>query len=135
MRRTKRFSRAALIALVVGAAALVAIGAYAFTASNTVPDTNAGAGTADVSGYTVSDVHYTLNATTPTDVDSLSFTVSPAIPAAGRGTVVVSVGLTSGGPNSYDCTRNAAGDTVTCATTSPQLTAESVTDLTVVAAQ
>ena len=40
-------------------AALVSVGAYAFTTSNTVPATKAGSGSAAISGYTVSNVQYT----------------------------------------------------------------------------
>jgi hypothetical protein len=117
------------------AAAAIAGGAYAYTAANTVPASNAGAGSGTVSGYTVTNVHYGLNATTPTNIDSLTFNVSPSIPNTGSGKVAVSVALTTGGPNSYSCTTNTAGDTVTCATTSPQLTADKISSVTVVAAQ
>jgi hypothetical protein len=121
----------------VGLVASLAIagGAYAFTASNTVPTSNAGAGSATVSGYTVTNLHYGLNATTPSNIDSLTFNVSPSIPSTGSGKVNVSAALTTGGPNAYSCTTNVAGDTVTCATTSPQLTADKLSSVTVVAAQ
>ncbi|HEX5449541.1 MAG TPA: hypothetical protein VFW85_05745 [Gaiellaceae bacterium] len=122
-----------LVALV--ASGVIAGGAYAFTAANTVPATNVGAGSGTVSGYTVSNIHYSLDSTSPTNIDSLTFSVSPAIPNTGSGTVEVQAALTSGGPNSYSCTTNTAGDTVTCATTSPQLTAATLSSLTVVAAQ
>jgi archaellin len=133
--RQRRISRGLLIGLVAGAAVLIGLGTYAFTASNTVQQTNVGAGSAAVSGYTVSNIHYNLNATTPTNVDSLTFTISPSIPAGGSGTVVIAVDLSSGGSNRYTCTRSSTGDTVTCPTTSPQLAADTVTKLTVVAAQ
>ena len=119
----------AVVALAIG------VGAYAFTASNTVPSTNVGAGSGSVSGYTVTNLHYTLNATNPSNIDSLTFNVSPVIPSTGSGTVTVSATLTTGGPNTYTCTRNTAGDTVTCATTSPQLTADKLSSVTVDAAQ
>ena len=61
-------------ALVVAVA--LATGAYAFTATNTVPGSSAGSGSGTISGYTVSNVAYQLNATTPTDIDSVSFTLS-----------------------------------------------------------
>ena len=133
--RKRRMTRGFTVALVVGMTLLTGLGAYAFTAANTVPQSNVGAGSGTVSGYTVSNVHYNLNATTSTNVDSLTFTVSPVIPSTGSGTVVISVDLVSGGSTRYTCTRNAAGDTVTCATTSPQLAADNISKLTVVAAQ
>jgi hypothetical protein len=133
--RQRRISRGVVIGLALGVAAAIGLGTYAFTASNTVQQTNVGAGSAAVSGYTVSNIHYNINATTPTNVDSLTFTISPTLPSSGSGTVVVSVELASGGSTRYTCTRNATGDAVTCPTTSPQLAADNVVKLTVVAAQ
>jgi hypothetical protein len=131
------FKKLPYLRFVVAAVAALSIagGAYAFTAANTVPNSAAGAGVGTVSGYTVTNLHYGLNTTTPTSIDSLTFTVSPVIPSTGTGMVVVAAGLTTGGPNSYTCTTNTAGDTVTCSTTSPQLTADKLTSVTVVAAQ
>ena len=117
------------------AAGSIAGGAYAYTAANTVPTSNAGAGSATVSGYTVSNLHYTLDTTTPANINSMTFNVSPVIPSTGSGKVAVQAALTTGGPNGYTCTTNTAGDTVTCATTSPQLTADKLSSVTVVAAQ
>lgn len=122
-----------VVALV--AAAAIAGGAYAFTAANTVPSSNAGAGSGTVSGYTVTNLHYSLDATTPANIDSLTFNVSPVISSTGSGKVIVQASMTSGGPNTYTCTTNTAGDTVTCTTTSPQLTADKLSSVTVVAAQ
>ena len=123
------------LVLVAVIAAVVAGGAYAFTAANTVPATNAGSGSGTVSGYTVSNIHYTLNTTTPNNIDSLTFTISPAVPNTGSGKVVAQAALTTGGPNNYTCSTDVAGTTVTCATTSPQLTADKLSTVTVVAAQ
>ena len=126
-----------IMRLVVAAvtAAAVAGGAYAFTASNTVPNSVAGAGSGTVSGYTVTNLHYGLNATNPGNIDSLTFTLSPAVPSTSTGKVVIQAALTSGGPNTYTCTTDTAGTTATCATTSPQLTVSTLTTVTVVAAQ
>ncbi|HET7051842.1 MAG TPA: hypothetical protein VFI54_26465 [Solirubrobacteraceae bacterium] len=55
-RKTKRF----IGAIVVIAA--IAAGGAAFTASNTVPATVAGYGTSNITGATVTALHYTLNA-------------------------------------------------------------------------
>ena len=125
--------------LSIGAGIIVALaiagGAYAFTASNTVPATTAGAGAGVVSGYTVTNLHYTLNATSPANVDSLTFTISPAVPSTGTGKVVIAAALSTGGPTNYNCTTDTTGSTVTCATVSPQLTATLLTGVTVIAAQ
>ena len=69
--------RSRIIGILVVAAAL-ATGAYAFTATNTVPASSAGSGSGTISGYTVSNVAYQLNATTPSDIDSVTFTLSAA---------------------------------------------------------
>jgi hypothetical protein len=130
----KTFSPLRLVVALVAVGA-IAGGAYAFTAANTVPNSNAGAGTGSVSGYTVTNLHYALDSTTPANIDSMTFNVSPVIPNTGSGKVIIQASLSTGGPNNYTCTTNTAGDTVTCATTSPQLTADKLASVTVVAAQ
>ncbi len=133
----KGHARNRKVSAVVGILAALAIGggAYAFTASNTVPATTGGAGSGAVSGFIVSSVHYNLNATTPSNIDSLTFTISPAIPSTGTGKVVIAAALSSGGPTNYTCTANTVGTTVTCPTTSPALSVALLTGITVVAAQ
>lgn len=56
---------------------VLAGGAYAFAAANTVPDSTAGSGASVVGGYTVSNIAYDLNATDPTIVDEITFTITP----------------------------------------------------------
>jgi hypothetical protein len=111
--RLAQLSRLRLIVVTVGALALGA-GVYAYAASNTVPSTTAGAGSGTISGYTVSNVAYGLNATTPTNLDQ----VTAQLASAGTW---------------YSCA-NTAGS-VTCNTTSPQATVAAATQLTVVATQ
>ncbi|MGZ4185331.1 MAG: hypothetical protein ACXVUE_10860 [Solirubrobacteraceae bacterium] len=55
-RKTKRIIGA------IAVIAAIAAGGAAFTASNTVPDTVAGYGTSNITGATVTAMHYTLNA-------------------------------------------------------------------------
>jgi hypothetical protein len=102
------------------------VAAYAFTAANTVPATNAGSGSGAISGYTVTNVSYTLNATTPTNLDQVAFTISPTT------TATLKVQLAAAG-SWYSCTNS--GGSVTCNTTSPQATVAGATQLTVVSAQ
>ena len=116
--------------LTIGALGVVgAIGfsAYAFTASNTVPDSNAGDGDSTVSGYTISDIEYGLNASTPTNIDTVSFTIAPAT----AGTTKAKMD-----GNWYDCT-NTAGAVVcdTDAAPGPQLTAVGIENLEALAVQ
>lgn len=123
--------------ILLGAVIALAIagGAYAFTASNTVPATTAGAGSGAVSGYTVTNLHYSLNATTPVNIDSLTFTITPVVPSTSAGKVIISAQLSTGGPTTYTCTTDTTGAAVTCATTTPQLTVALITGVTVIAAQ
>ncbi len=80
--------------VVAAVAMLLSGGAYAFTASNVVPTTTAGNGSATISGYTVSGVSYTLsNSTSPgsaTDpvITAVSFTLAPTTtcPTSGENT-------------------------------------------------
>jgi len=127
--RNSKIALAVVVALAVGG------GAYAFTASNTVPTSTAGAGSGSVSGYTVTNLHYALDATTPANIDSLTFTITPAVPSTGTGKVIISAALSTGGPTNYTCATDTGGTNVTCATISPQLTAALLTGVTVVAAQ
>jgi len=104
----------------------IASGVYAYAATNTVPTSSAGSGSGTISGYTVTNVAYTLNATTPTNLDQVAFTLAPTT------TSTLKVQLAAAGVW-YSCT-NVAGS-ATCNTTSPQATAAAATQLTVVAAQ
>ena len=113
----------------------IAGGAYAFTPSNTVPATTVGEGSGETSGYTITSVHYHLSAAVPGNIDSLTFTINPAVPNGGSGKVVIAAALSTGGPTNYTCDTDTAGTSVTCATLSPHLTASSVDGITVVAAQ
>ena len=122
MHKTRR-KRIAIVAVLV---AVFASAAYAFTAANVVPGSSAGDGSGAISGYTVSNVAYTLNGTNPQNLDQVAFTIAPAAAAT------VKIKLAAAG-SWYTCA-NAAGS-VTCNTTSPQATVSAATQLTVVAVQ
>src|SRR5262249_2257440 len=110
---------------------IFATAAYGFAASNTVPGSNAGDGLATISGYTVSAVHYTLNATNPANIDTLSFTIAPAVPAGGT----VTVKLVSSGTTFKGCTVT-TGTSVTCPSSGTLgVTALQADELRVIAAQ
>lgn len=113
----------------VAAVAAMAAGSFALTASNTVPTSSAGAGSATISGYTVSEVHYGLNATNPQNIDSVAFNVDTAPPAGST----LKVKLVAAGSTYYSCTNT--GTAVSCGTTSPQATVSAADQLLVVAAQ
>ncbi len=61
---------------VVILAAAAAVGAYAFTASNTIADAgSAGIGQQTISGYTVTNVSYTQNSADPSKWSAVDFTL------------------------------------------------------------
>lgn len=66
------------VLFVIVAVLAITVASYAFAAANTVPDTKAGDGTGDVSGYDVTDVVYNLNSTDPSTLDSVSFDLGAA---------------------------------------------------------
>ena len=91
----KRFNgRSRILGILVVAAAL-ATGAYAFTATNTVPDSQAGSGSGTISGYTVSAIAYQLNTTTPSNIDSLTFTLNASATTAKAKVVAASTTYTN----------------------------------------
>jgi hypothetical protein len=124
--RSRRSSLRRFATVLALSGAIVA-GTYAFTAANTVPASKAGDGTGTVTGYTVSAIHYGLNATNPANVDGVTFTLDSA-PVAGS---TLRVQLAAAG-SWYSCTN--AGTAVSCTTTSPQATVLGVTQLRVVVA-
>lgn len=106
---------------------VLAAATYAFAAANTVPASSAGDGSGAVTGYTVSAIHYVLNASNPGNIDSVTFTLNTA-PVAG-GTIKI----TLDGTDWYSCTNVTTA--VTCVTTAPQATVLLATNLRVVIAQ
>lgn len=116
------------VLVVFALALLLAAVVYGFAAANTVPGSNAGDGSAVISGYTITNVHYTLNAINPANLDSVSFTIAPAIPAGGA----VAVKLVSTDTTYSTCTV-AGGTNVSCTLTG--VTALAADQLRVIAAQ
>lgn len=117
-RRTLRVAVALLVA------AFIAFCAYAFMASNTVPGSYAGDGSSSISGYTISNVSYTLNSTDPSTLDAVGFTISP--------TAAATVKITLDGSTWYDCANSPPG-TVSCDVTADHPTVLSAANLRVVA--
>lgn len=92
------------------AATVLAAGAYAYTAANTVEASRAGDGAAVISGYDVTAVQYTLDAADPSVIDGVSFTTDA--PASTVKAKVVSTSTTY-----TDCT-SVDGTSWTCDFTS-----------------
>jgi hypothetical protein len=91
-----RFRRRKMVGvLAVSVAAVMSVSAYAFTASNSVPNQSAGAGSAVVSGYTISSpTNYTFSPD-GTTIESVSFDLNKAASD-------VQVALTAGAPTQSD---------------------------------
>lgn len=106
----------------------LATGSYAYTNSNTVGATQAGDGSGAISGFVVSTVKYNLNATNPSNIDSVTFSLD-STPAAGS-TLKAQLAPTG---SWYTCTN--VSTAVSCVVTSPQATVAAATNLRVVVAQ
>ncbi len=125
---TKKFSLVRLVTVFM-LVAVIAAATYAFAAANTVPASYAGDGSGAISGFVISNIHYTLNAANPAgDITNVTFTVAPAVPAGGAVYVQFNVGA------AVLCSLNVAGDTATCAAPAGA-TPLAITSLRVVAAQ
>jgi hypothetical protein len=117
-----RSSKLFIMVLVV---LVFATSAFAFAASNTMPTPGfAGEGVTVTGGYTVSNVVYTLNGTTPSNIDSVKFDLdNPA--------TTVKVRLVSPAGSYYGCT--VSGSTWTCLT--PGTTVAAANEFRVIAVQ
>ena len=104
--------------------AILAMSAFAFAAANTVPDTRAGDGDGDISGYTVTHVSYSLSSTVVGEIDEVSFDLDAA---AGE------VQVAFNGTGVFDCA--VAGTSVTCDLAGEGVMALDVTSLRVIAVQ
>jgi hypothetical protein len=116
-----RPSKLFIIVLIV---LIFATSAFAFAASNTMPAPGfAGEGVTVTSGYTVSNVVYALNGTTPSNIDSVKFDLdNPA--------TTVKVRLVTTG-SYYGC--SVSGSTWTCLT--PGVTVTAANEFRVIAVQ
>jgi hypothetical protein len=117
---------------VVGLGAVIAVlasASYAFTATNTVPDSNAGFGSGTISGYTITNVAYALDGTDPSKLASASFTISPATAGMTVKLRVVPAG------SFYNCTVTVATGATTCSMASSMPTVSAATSFDVVAHQ
>jgi hypothetical protein len=114
-----------LIALAI--IAILATAAYGFAASNTIADGgHARDGTGTVSGYTVTNVAYTV-ATDPTILASVSFDLDASA-------TTVKASLNNGG-NWDDCAPGSTTNSWTCSIGSWSAPVKTVTKLRVVAVQ
>ncbi len=124
MRMNKKTTRLLLVTMLI---ALVGAATYAFTASNTVPGSKAGEGTGAISGYTVSNIHYTIDSSDATLLSTVDFDLSAAAND-------VKITLSNGG-QVYDCGSAGAGPSfsVSCDVTGVPASINPADNLTVVA--
>jgi hypothetical protein len=119
------------IVLIAGSAVLVLAALfYAFAAANIVPETGAGVGSGTITGYTITNVTYTLDNTDPSLITAVDFDLVPT--AGANPPQVVYVKLIEPGGSWYSCA--VAAGAASC-TISPGISASSANTLTVSAAQ
>jgi hypothetical protein len=106
--------------------AILATSAFGFAAQNNVPDSLAGDGDGDISGYEISNISYTLSDTTIGNVDEVSFTLDADASS-------VKVGFNSPA-TVFDCDVT-GGTSVSCDLSGDTVTALAITSLRVVSAQ
>lgn len=115
-----------VLALMIGAIS------YSFAAANIVPESGAGDGSETISGYTVTNVKYTLNSTNPANIDAVTFDLAPT--AGADAPTTVKVKLVSTGSTYYSCTAGTS-PSWNCNTTTPAVTTLAANELRVIAAQ
>jgi len=108
-------NRFRLLVLLVMAVVLSAA-TYGFAAANTVPDGVAGEGQGTISGYTVSNVVYTLSSSDPTQFASVAFSLDASATdvyaGVGNGSLIFWTDC-DGGPTAFTC--DLTGSTVSVA--------------------
>jgi len=114
-----------IIAITLGG--ILAASAIAFAAQNVVPSSRAGDGAGTISGYTVSNVAYTVDNTNPQNLAKVEFDLD-------ADATTVKVRLQSSGGNWYACAEDPDVDNHwSCTTTGQQI--EPMDELRVVAVQ
>jgi len=116
---------------VIGSIAAISVTGSAFTEALAGDQSSKTATAATVIGaYTVNNVTYTLNGTTPTNIDAITFKI---IAPGAQPTFVKAQAVNPGG-TFYNCTTvlNVADYDATCNSTSPQLTVAAANQMTIV---
>lgn len=97
--------------LVVAAVALFAVGGAAFAAANTTNPSSAGEDLATaISGFTITNIVYTLDGTDPTLIDTVTFTAQSGAGSAWPAALTTRVSKFTATANEwYTCTDDAGG--------------------------
>lgn len=128
-RGRSRFFVLVILALVLGAAV------YGFAAANTVPDNNAGEGEGVISGYTVSNIDYTLNSSDPTAFSQVAFDLVLAGGGNAPATTEVYVGIGDGSTTDWATCTAGTLPNWTCNLSGSTFSVRAATVLQVAAAQ
>jgi hypothetical protein len=98
---------------------ILAAATYGFAAANDVPDGVAGEGSGAISGYTVSNVKYTLDSSDPTLFAMVQFdldgSASDVYAGIGAGGSIDWVPCTTGAVYDFDCDLTGISNTVSAA--------------------
>ena len=131
----KRGSRNKLVgvATVVGFLALMASATYAYTDTNTVPVSAAGNGSGTISGYTATNITYTLSTTDPTLITKVTFGLTAPTGANAPASTNVKAKLVSTGTTYNSCSL-VSGTTWDC-TLGSGVAVTAANSLTIIAAQ
>jgi hypothetical protein len=90
-----RYVRSPRRLIVIAAFAILALSAFGFAAANTVNPSNAGDGDGAVSGFTISNIDYSLD--TNGDIDGVTFQLAPQPPATAEVMVEYRDGISPAG--------------------------------------
>lgn len=122
MKKSTRFFVVLFLVLVLSMAT------YAYAAANSLTESGAGDGTQAISGYTVSNIHYVLDSTNPSNISAVTFSLAPTAGAGPATSVVAQVA-----PSTAWSTCTLTSGTWSCPLTG--VTALAASNLRVVAAQ
>ena len=96
--------RQPLVWVALAALALVIVGRAAFAAANTIPVSSAGYASTAVSGFTISNIDYNMNATDPRNLDTVTFTATADNGDTGTA-LTIRVRFDASTSDWYTCTR------------------------------
>ena len=99
------------IAAIIVIALILSVTTYAFAAANTVPVTAAGDGANSITGYTITNVVYTLDSNNA-NITNVAFVAAPA--TTPTGTVTFTIKLVSGGTNWFPCSAGSTTNSWDC---------------------
>ena len=132
-RKRNRRGKAVGLVTVVGFVALIATATVAYTETNTVPDSAAGNGSGTISGYTATNISYTLSATDPTLITKVTFGLTAPAGANAPASTNVKAKLVSTGTTFNSCSL-VSGTTWEC-TLGSGVAVTAANSLTIIAAQ